>query len=43
MSQHRPFVRQLGWFVALWSLSVLSLAVVALALRLAMSLAGLTT
>ncbi len=38
----RPFLHQLGWLVALWTLGVVSLAAVALALRLVMRLAGLT-
>lgn len=36
-------LRQIGWFLALWLLGVLSLAAVALLLRLVMSAAGLTT
>ena len=36
------FARQLGWLLALWVLGVGSLAAVALALRVAMNLVGLT-
>lgn len=35
-------LRRLGWLLALWALGVLSLAAVALLLRIVMSLAGLT-
>jgi len=36
-------LRRLGWMLALWMLGVLSLAIVALLLRLVMNLTGLTT
>jgi hypothetical protein len=34
-------LRQLGWFAAIWAVSVAGLAVVAMALRLVMNAAGL--
>ena len=36
------WLRRLGWFALIWALSVAALALVAGALRLAMSVAGLT-
>jgi hypothetical protein len=47
LSSSRPYaarpslLRRLGWFVLIWAVSVLSLGVVALALRVLMAAAGM--
>jgi len=41
-SEHRLWVRRLGWLIVIWMLSVLTLAVVAALLRTLMNFAGLT-
>ena len=39
----RLWVRRLCWFIMLWTVSVIALAIVAGLLRMLMSFAGLTT
>jgi Protein of unknown function (DUF2474) len=41
-SGRRLWVRRVGWFIMLWTVSVIALAVVAAALRTLMNFAGLT-
>jgi hypothetical protein len=36
------WLRRIGWLVLIWTVSVLALAAVAVAIRMVMSLAGLT-
>jgi Protein of unknown function (DUF2474) len=38
----RPRLRHVGWFVLLWTASVVVLAIVALTFRMLMNLAGMT-
>lgn len=38
----RPWVRNVGWLVLLWTVSVAALAIVTLLLRILMNLAGMT-
>jgi hypothetical protein len=42
MEARKPWVRRIGWFALLWTVSVAALGIVALMLRALMSLAGLT-
>jgi hypothetical protein len=42
-SRHRLWARRVGWFVVIWLVSVVALAIVAAVLRTVMSAAGLTT
>jgi hypothetical protein len=41
-SGQRHWVRRIGWFIVIWMVSVITLAVVAGLLRTLMSFAGLT-
>ena len=42
MLRNSPWWKRVGWLLAIWTLSVAALALVAAALRLLMRLAGLT-
>ncbi|WP_044872224.1 DUF2474 domain-containing protein [Pseudomonas sp. LFM046] len=41
--EQKPLWQRLGWLVGIWTLSVLSLGVVAYLLRMVMAAAGLST
>jgi hypothetical protein len=42
VTERPSWFRRIGWFVMLWALSVLSLCVVALLIRVLMTSAGMT-
>ncbi|MEJ0093539.1 MAG: DUF2474 domain-containing protein [Methylocella sp.] len=42
-TNRKPWLSRIGWLVLIWTLSVAALGLVALAIRVIMSMAGLTT